>query len=131
MQQVLKDPNVQRMIATSPLAKQMQADANRVAASLSTKILNEARQVLFIKSAEDLQRLCKKPIGIEKLNTMQPQEKQQAEQALVQQVKAAMKQFYVKTLEGEIQNTLKQGVDPNNLYIGALKRTMSEISKLS
>lgn len=131
MQQVIHDPNVQKMIAQSPLAKQMQRDAYQIANTISSRILKEAHLVMSIHSIEDLQRIVKKPIGIEKLDTLQPEEKQQAEQALVQQTKAAMKQFYVKTLEGEINNTLQRGVDPNNLYIVTLRNTMSKISSLN
>ena len=46
---------------------------------------------------------------------------------LVSQVKQAMKKFYVTTLQNEINGTLQNGVDPNNLYIQTLRQTLAKI----
>lgn len=131
LMQVASDPNLKKMIASSPLARQMETDARQIASNISSKIMKEASGVLNVKTAQDLQRVINKPIGLEKLNAMQPQEKQQAEQTLLTQTKAAMKSFYVKTIQTEINNLTAKGVDANNLYITTLKNTMAKVSKFN
>ncbi len=130
IQKVLEDPNLKKLIESSPLAQQMQKDARNVANDLGNKILQEVRRVFAAKTIEDLQQIVKKPLGSEKLNTLSPQEKQQAEQILITQVKSAMKQFYIKSLEGEINNSLQRGISPNNLYIATLKNMINKIDQL-
>lgn len=127
LMQVATDPHVKQMIEASPVAKQMELDARRVVLQISNGLLKEAMSVLSVTTLQQLQQLVKRPLGLEKLASLQPEEKAQAEQVTLQQIKAAMKAFYVRSVQTEIDTLLGQGLDPNNLYIASLRNTVSKI----
>jgi regulator of sirC expression with transglutaminase-like and TPR domain len=131
LSEVFADPRVKSMLEQSSMTKQMQNDAKQITAKISSAIYNEAQKVMSARSIEELERLTKKNFGVaQKLQQAPENERQQLEEAMLMQVKAAAKAFYVKQLTTEIQTLQNQGVDSTNIYIRTLQGTLDKVASL-
>lgn len=128
--QALKQPDVMRQLTETQLAKSMKADAYGVVQRIGHNILGEAQKVLSARTLDDLQRVTGKQVNVAGLEELQGPDRVNLEETVLKQVKASMKEFYTKSLQDEIAKTEEQGVDPNNLYIQALKGTLSKVAAL-
>ena len=131
LSEVFADPRVKSMLEQSSMTKQMQNDAKQITAKISSAIYNEAQKVMSARSIEELERLTKKNFGVaQKLQQAPENERQQLEEAMLMQVKAATKAFYVKQLTTEIQTLQNQGIDSTNIYIRTLQGTLDKVASL-
>ena len=123
------DPGFKKAVESSPEAQKMQAEANKIMHQISSKVMAEAQKVLSAQTPEQIERLTGKHLGLQqKIQQMPKEEQQAATQALMKQVKAAMKNFYVMSLTKQLQGL--QDVDPNNLYTRTLNSMISKIKSL-
>ncbi len=126
----LANPEIKKRIDASPAAQAMKKDAMGLVQRIDQNILGAAKRVLNVKTLQDLQAAMHKPINIPNADELQGEDKENLEHVVLAQVKAAMKEFYVKSLKDEIARIQGTGVDANNLYIRALNDTLSKVAAM-
>jgi len=113
-----KNPRVRNM---------MKATQKAVNASL----VNVAKTVEALEASStlaDIEKLVGKRVPeLEKLKQLQPQERDVAEKAALDQIKKATKAFYVKNLEAQISTAIKAGVPKDHPFISAIAKTLQAI----
>lgn len=118
------------------LSSQKAVEVSKRATAIYRKTLKgvykEASTVMKAKSVEDLQKLAKKQIpDVEKLKNLPPEEKQKAEQLLIQSVKKSMKEFYTKNLKDHVASVVKSGIPEDSQYVKDYKNIISKIDSMS
>ena len=131
LEQVFNNPKLQAKLTNSPMVKRLEADGKQVVRTALENIYKQARGVLNARSLQQLQHAVGKKLpGLEKLGQMQPQERQVAEQQLMIGVKKSMRQFYVKSLEQQVQAFTKAGVPQNHQLIHDYGKVIGKVKAL-
>jgi len=128
--QALKSPEVINAIKDSSLAKAMGKDAILLTDDLAKKILDEASRILSADSLNTIQRILGRPLPLGQLDSLSPEERQESENAILTQVKAAAKDFYRQSIMADINGLQTDGVDSNNLYIKTLQNIIAKIDAM-
>jgi|SRR5579863_4002332 len=100
LEQLLSNPKVVQAINGSKLARQMKQQGEAAVREPLQQVFKQAQAVLKANSLQDLQQKLGKPLkGMEKLQQVEPNARQAAEQTMLAGVKKSMKAFYIKSLE--------------------------------
>jgi hypothetical protein len=129
MANFLKRPDVVQDLNSSQTSQQLKKEGEAVLKSINISLLKSITKVLNIKSVQDIEHLTGKRIS-DKFVNLTPQERQKAEQIVVQQVHSAVKSFYIKNITAQIENIKRDGVDPNNIYIQTLNNILNKIKSM-
>jgi|SRR5579885_516786 len=98
-EQKLANPKLIQAVNNSQMARKMRQQAQQLVRAPLTQVYKQAQAVLGANSIQDLQqKLGKRLKGAEKLEQIEPQARQAAEQQLMAGVKKSMKDFYIKSL---------------------------------
>lgn len=98
-EQKLTNPKLVQAVNNSQMARKMRQQAQQIVRAPLAQVYKQAQAVLGANSVQDLQqKLGKRLKGAEKLEQIEPQARQAAEQQLMAGVKRSMKDFYVKSL---------------------------------
>jgi hypothetical protein len=129
--QVLANDRVKAKLADSLLVKRMQQDGQALVRGTLEQVYKQASAVLGAKSLQELQQKLGKPLkGMDKLAQLPQQERQKAEQVILAGAKKSMREFYVKSLEGQVKKALEAGVPEDHPFINDYRRTVSKIKAL-
>lgn len=119
LEQVLNNPKLLEKVNSSQTVQKMRRDAMQAVRAPLQQVYKQAQAVLRANSLQDLQqKLGKKLPGLEKLNQVEPQARQAAEQQIMKGVKQSMKTFYVKSLEKQAKQFAGSPVE--NDYKGVI-----------
>lgn len=128
---LINDDRVKKILANSPVVQQMTQAGKALIQGTLKKVYAEASGVLGAKTLEDLQRkVGKKLPGMEKLQAVPEQERQPAEQALLVTVKKSVKEFYVKSLQAQVEEAVKAGVPQDHPYVHDFNAVIGKIQAL-
>jgi len=128
---VLSNKKVIEKLSNSPTAKQMQNIGQAMVRETLGSVFKKAQGVLSANSLQDLQtKTGVKLKGMDKLQQIPEQERKASEQTLLTGAKKSMKAFYVKNLEGQVEEALKSGVPESHPYISDYRKVISKIKAL-
>lgn len=127
MRKILSNPELKKEIAASPTAQAMRADGQKILSSVTGQLSKDIAAAQSVGSIDDIVRMSQGRVQAPNLGQMQPQEKQQAEAAVVSSTKQALSAFYKKSLEGGIKQAQSEGVGNDNAYIRTLQGLLSKV----
>lgn len=125
----LSDPKVISALQKTTKAQSMKKDAQALVNATVNELMEKVKAVNAARTLDDLARAApgfdrSKMAALQKLPA---NEKQAAEQAIVNQVKRAAQQFYIKTLQSQIDSAMKAGVPADNPLLQGYKKVMGMI----
>ena len=119
-------------VTSTPEAIEMQKNATKVYRKSLADVYAQAEELMKkTKTVEDLQKASKKPIpDVDKIKKLPPEEKQKAEQILIDNTRKALKKFYVAELTGQVKKVLEAGIPEDAQYVKDYRATIAKISAL-
>jgi hypothetical protein len=116
----------------NPRVKELQRIATETYRESLQKIYSQAEDVLKkARTIDDIERMSKKKIPeAEKIKKLQGAEKEKAEKMLIDGVRKAMKEFYIKNLEEQVGTVLKTGIPEDAQYVKDFKAVIQKIKAL-
>jgi hypothetical protein len=125
----LNNPKVMAALQASPKVQAMKRDAQALVNATVNELLEKVKALNAARTIDDLARSApgfdrSKLAPIQKLPA---NEKQAVEAAIVAQVKKAAQQFYLKTLQQQIDSAMKAGVPSDNQLLQGYKKVMGMI----
>ncbi len=129
---ILTNKKFLQKVTDTPTFREMQETAVQLYRDTLKDIYGQAEAVMKkAKTIEDLQKLTKKPIpDADKIKKLPPAEKAKAEKLLLDGVRKAMKDYYVKSLEQQVASVTKAGIPENAQYIKDFRATIQKIKAL-
>lgn len=128
---LMQNDKVKEVLANSPKVAQMTKAGQAMTRGTLKDVYEQASAVLSAKSLQDIQaKMGKKLPGLDKLQQVPQQERQKAEQDLLKGIKAGMKEFYVKQLEGQVKAAVEAGVPKDHPYVTDYAGVISKIKGL-
>lgn len=125
----LSNPKVQAELQKSPVVMSMKKDARALVNSTVNQLMDRYKQVSSAKSVEDLIRIFPQ-VNRSKLQALQglpPDQKAPVEAAIMTQLKASAKEFYAKSLQAQIEQSMKQGIPESHPLLQGYKKVISMI----
>ncbi len=124
----LTSPDFKKMVAQSSIVAAMKQDAANIDNSTNAALTKAMAPVLNADTAEDLVHASGGAWQVPKdYADLEPGEKADADEALVNQTKAAMKAFYTSRIEQQIKQAASMGIDPNSTYVRSLQSTLTSL----
>lgn len=122
---------IEKAIA-SPKAKKMQQAATQIYRKSLSDVYSQAQAVIGkAKTIDDLEKIAKKKIPeADKIRQLQGKERAAAEKALIDGAHKAMKDFYVKNLNDQVNKVTKAGIPDEAQYVKDFKSVIQKISAL-
>lgn len=128
---LVKNKKVRAILSNSEKVQQMTGAGKTLVRNTLKLIFDQASAVLTANSLQDMQKkLGKKLPGVGELSRIPQQERPGAEEAMLKGIKAGMKEFYVKQLEGQVKTAVEAGVPKNHPYVSDYMRVISKIKNL-
>lgn len=124
-------------VMNSPEAQRMQKQAEELYKRTLDEVYSQAETLLKkTKTVEDLEAQAKGKLKgdmkakIEEVKKLPPAEKEKAEKMLVDGVRKAMKEFYVKNLTDHVKKVIAAGIPTDAPYVKDYKSTIQKIGSL-
>lgn len=124
-------------ILKSPDIIKMQEDAKKLYQTALEEVYKQAETVLRrMKTAEDIEKFLGKRASpklkqsIADIKKLPSEEKAVAEKKVIDGVRDASKDFYVKSLEDRVASCLRMGIPEDSQYIKDYRTTISKIKSL-
>lgn len=116
----------------SPKSMQMQAAATKIYRKSLQRIHAQAENALKkTRTIDDVEKAAKKKIPeAEKIRKLPPEERQKAEKMLVDGIRKAMKEFYVKNLTDHVESVVKAGVPEEAQFVKDYRETIQKIKAM-
>jgi len=115
----------------SPIVKGMEHEAQAAVKGALSQVYKEARAVAQAKTLHDLQQRSGKQLkGLDKLRQVPEAERQKVEAQLLVTLRQAMKNFYCKSLESQLESAMKAGVPESSPYVRDYKSVIAKIKTL-
>ena len=116
----------------SPKAKKMQQTATQIYRKSLSDVFSQAQSVIGkAKTVDDLERIAKKKLPeADKIRKLQGKERAAAEKALIDGAHKAMKDFYLKNLNDQVNKVTKAGIPDEAQYVKDFKSVIQKISSL-
>jgi len=132
LEKILKNKKFINRVLDNPETQQMQKTATAIYRGTLKQVYAEAEKILRkTNSIEEMEKLIKKKIPeIQKLKTMNPEERKVAEEKMISGVRSSMKKFYIKNLKDQVQRVLDAGVPPEAQYVKDYRATIQKIESL-
>lgn len=129
---ILTNKKFLQKTTSTPKFREMQEAAVQLYQDTLKDIYGQAEAVMKkAKTIEDLQKLTKKPIAdADKIKKLPPAEKAKAEKLLLDGVRKAMKDYYVKSLEQQVASVIRAGIPEEAQYIKDFRATIQKIKAL-
>lgn len=129
--QGLLNPELLKQVSSSQRVQEMEREGKAMVQDTLKQVWQHAQKVMRAKSVQDLQHMVKKPIpGLDKLKQVPEQERQQGEQQLISNTKAAMKSFYIKSLEAQAKAAVDAGTPSDHPYVKAYQSVIGKIKAM-
>jgi len=131
-EKILKSSVFMNRVSESPRLKEIQRVAIATYRETLEKIYEQAESLIRkSRTVEDLERLAMKPIkDIDKVKDLKGEERANAEKMLIDSVRKSMKEFYVKSLNDQINSVVRAGIPEDSLYIKDFKAMIKKIEAL-
>jgi len=123
---------IKKAIDSSPRMQEMQRTATELYRSSLNEIYDQV-DTLFnrVKTLDDLKKVTKKPLPqMAEIEKLQGEERQKAEETLLQGTRKAIKEFYIKNLTTQVETVLKAGIPENSQYVKDYRSTIQKIKAL-
>jgi hypothetical protein len=129
---VLTNKEFLAQATAAPTFKEMQRAAVDLYRGTLKDIYKQAEDVLKkAKTIEDIQKMSKKPIPeADKIKKLPPEEKAKAEKLLINGVRKAMKDYYVKSLEQQVDSVVRAGIPEEAQYVKDFRTLIQKIKAL-
>lgn len=129
---VLTDREFLMQATNSPTFREMQSSAVDLYRGTLKNIYKQAEDVLKkAKTIDDIQKISKKPIPeADKIKKLPPEEKAKAEKLLINGVRKAMKDYYVKSLEQQVDSVVRAGIPEEAQYVKDFRTLIQKIKAL-
>ena len=116
----------------APQIKELQKIATETYRTSLKEIYKQAQDVLKNSSSiEDLEKAAKKKIPeAENLKKLQGEERVKAEKILIDGVRKAMKEFYVKNLTDQVESVVSAGIPEGSQYVKEFRSVIQKIKAL-
>ena len=115
----------------SPKAQRMQKEAQAAMQNTLQQVFERAQAVVTSKSLEELQKKIGKPLkGLDKLKQAKPEERASAEKQLLDSLRKSMKEFYAKSLEGQVKDAVEAGIPKDSGFVTAYSEVIRKIRSL-
>lgn len=123
---------IRKSLANSDSLREIQKVAIETYRETLRKVYGQAEDVLKnAKSIDDLEKIMKKKIPeAEKIKQLQGEEKKNAEKMLIDATRKAMKDFYVRNLQSQIEAVTSAGIPEETPYVQDFKETIQKIKSL-
>lgn len=129
--QVLTSDKFLSVLRGSDVVKGMEHEAQAAVRGSLSQVFKEAKAVAGAKTLHDLQQRSGKQLkGLDKLQQVPQAERQKVEAQLLATLRQAMKNFYVKSLEGQVNSALKAGVPEDSPYVQDYRSVISKVKAL-
>lgn len=128
---VLKSKKMISSVVKSDNVQKMKKDAVETYRKTLRSVLEQAKGTLNAKSIDDIEKhMGKKIPKADEIRKLQGEERTKAEQALVNGVKKAMKEFYVKNLSDHVTSVVSAGIPEETQYVQDYKKVISTIENM-
>ena len=103
---------------STPLAQRLQKEAQEAMKNTLKQVFERAQAVMTSKTLDELQKKIGKPLkGLDKLKSIKPEEKAEAEKQLLDNLRKSMKEFYAKSLEQQVKDAVGAGIPKNSQFV--------------
>ena len=137
LEKVLSNKKFLARALESPEAQRMQKQAEELYKRTLSEVYEQAETLLKkINTIEDLEKQGKGKIKgdmkkkFDEIKALPPEEKKKAEEMLIDGVRKAMKEFYVKNLTDHVEKVMAAGIPAEAPYVKDYKSVISKISSL-
>jgi len=131
LEDVLTDPRLLKKVSGSDVAKRMHDEAQAAVRGSLQAVFKHVSAALSAQTLQDLQHRTGKQIkGVEGLASMQPQERQKAERAILDAFRRSLKDFVVKNLESQAKKALDAGVPKDSEYVSDYEHVIQRLRSL-
>ncbi len=118
-------------VRQSEVVQGMEQEAKAAVRGALSQVYKEAKAVMGAKSLQDLQARSGKQLkGLDKLQQVPQAERQKVEAQLLATLRQAMKNFYVKSLEQQVEAALKGGVPEDSPYVRDYRSVIAKVKAL-
>lgn len=116
---------------SSPAAQRLQKEARDAVHDTLRTVYDRASTISTVKTLDELQKKIGKPIkGVDKLKNVPPGERAPLEQQLLTNLKTSLKEFYVKSLEAQVQQAISGGIPNDSGFVSDYETTIKKIKSL-
>ena len=131
-EKVVKSKLFLSKVLEAPQVKELQKTATETYRTSLKEIYKQAQDVLKNSSSiEDLEKAAKKKIPeAENLKKLQGEERVKAEKILIDGVRKAMKEFYVKNLTDQVESVVSAGIPEGSQYVKEFRSVIQKIKAL-
>jgi len=125
------DSRVADMIKDNPKIQSMKDDARKIVRSSLEKMFDAVNVIGKAQTVDDLMKVVGKNIPqLNAVKKLKDPERSQVESKVVEAVKAAMKNFYVKKLNDQIKSAFESGVPREHVMIDDYHQAMQKIKAI-
>ena len=129
--ELLSSDKLHAKLQASPIVQKMEQEGKALVRGTLQQVFKQAQGVMKATSLQDLQNKTGTHLkGMDKLNQVPQQERQAAEQAILNSTKKAMKKFYEANLGAQVKQALKSGVPQDSPYITDIQSVINKIKGL-
>ena len=129
--QLLTSDKFMSQLRQSEVVRGMEQEAKAAVRGSLSQVYKEAKAVMGAKTLQDLaQRSGKQLKGLDKLQQVPQAERQKVEAQLLATLRQAMKNFYVKSLEGQVAAATKAGVPEDSPYVQDYRSVIGKVKAL-
>jgi hypothetical protein len=132
LETLLKNKKFIGKVLNNPETLKIQETATEIYRETLKGVVAEAMKVLKnVNSVEELQKMTKVQVPeIQKLKSMDPEQRKVTEEKLIKGIRDSMKKFYVKNLKDQVKRVLDAGVPPAAQYVKDYQATIKKIESL-
>jgi hypothetical protein len=128
---IVTNKKLVKKFLSTPHAQRLQSESRAIVRHTLTTIFERAQGITSAKTLEDVQKIVGKHLkGIDELKKMKPEERQQMEPKILDNLKASMKELYVKNLEAQAKDAISAGIPNNSGFIKMYADTIHKIKTL-
>lgn len=128
---LLTSEKLKARLEQGSVTRKMQQAGQAIVRGTLEQVYKQAQGVMTAKTVQDLQtKTGSKLKGMDKLQQIPQQERQNAEQMILATTKKSMKEFYIKNLEAQVKKAVDAGVPQDSGYVQDYLRVISKIRAL-
>jgi hypothetical protein len=127
LQRAISDPQLLRQLQETPLARSMKADAMKVIQKTASDLIKRYKQISSTRTIDDVTRLFPKidRTKLAELDKLPPEQKDPAEKAIVDQVHASAKAFYMSNVARNLDHMRKIGLSDDHPLVQGYTKVLN------
>lgn len=128
---ILTQPKIKEIINSNPMVQRMEKDAKQATRQTLEKLFDRLREITNAQSVVDIGKALGKNVpGVEKLNQLEGNQRNEVEQALLRSIKQGAKSLYERNIQAVITSALKEGVPKEHPFIADYSQALKKIKGL-